>query len=530
MLDARELPEMCTPDPEEILIVGAGAVGLMLAVDLAQTGAKVTLLEAGPAHVSAASQSYFTSARAVGRKMEGLHAGRFRALGGTTNFWGGQLVRFSPNIFAQRSWMGPRAAWPIDRAMLDPYYDRVLDLAKMSAAACDDEVVRKRLAIEPPGDGALDYFFTRWTPETNFARLFARQIRDLPNLKVIVGAPVVRLIGDSSGASVLGAQAQDRSGRRIQVRAAATVLANGTIEIARLLMLPFEDGRATVWADNPWLGRGFIDHIDCTAASVHVRDDRRFHNLFDNAILDGIKYQPKLRLNERAQENNGMVEVACHFVFNSALSEQLANAKIFFKGLALGRLDGSVSEIPERLRTLIKVGGPMIARYCRYRRLYAPSDAGIQLRLTSEQHMMAESRLRLARTTDGLGMPTVELGWKVRGDEIDTLAFFVAKVKAYLESMGIAEVRVDERLSAKDPAFLEMLDDANHHMGLVRMSSDPGNGVVDKSLRVFGSENLYVAGAATFPSSGFANPTFTAIALGLRLSSFLRDRRHKWNS
>jgi choline dehydrogenase-like flavoprotein len=49
------------------------------------------------------------------------------------------------------------------------------------------------------------------------------------------------------------------------------------------------------------------------------------------------------------------------------------------------------------------------------------------------------------------------------------------------------------------------------------MASTPADGVVDRDLKVFGTRNLYVAGAAVYPTTGFANPTFTAIALGLRL-------------
>ena len=56
------------------------------------------------------------------------------------------------------------------------------------------------------------------------------------------------------------------------------------------------------------------------------------------------------------------------------------------------------------------------------------------------------------------------------------------------------------------------------------MSSDPSNGVVDSNLELHGIRNLFIAGAAVFPSSGFANPTLTAIALGLRLSRKIAKR------
>jgi choline dehydrogenase-like flavoprotein len=38
---------------------------------------------------------------------------------------------------------------------------------------------------------------------------------------------------------------------------------------------------------------------------------------------------------------------------------------------------------------------------------------------------------------------------------------------------------------------------------------------------VFGVNNLYVAGSATFPTSSQANPTLTIVALALRLSGHL---------
>ena len=57
------------------------------------------------------------------------------------------------------------------------------------------------------------------------------------------------------------------------------------------------------------------------------------------------------------------------------------------------------------------------------------------------------------------------------------------------------------------------------------MADSEAVGVVDSNCKVFGTQNLYVAGAAVFPSSSFANPTFTAMALARRLSKHLVDER-----
>jgi choline dehydrogenase-like flavoprotein len=60
-------------------------------------------------------------------------------------------------------------------------------------------------------------------------------------------------------------------------------------------------------------------------------------------------------------------------------------------------------------------------------------------------------------------------------------------------------------------------------MGTTRMSTDPRNGVVDANCRLHDVENLYVAGGAVFPTSGYTNPTLTIVAMAARLADHLRN-------
>jgi choline dehydrogenase-like flavoprotein len=59
-------------------------------------------------------------------------------------------------------------------------------------------------------------------------------------------------------------------------------------------------------------------------------------------------------------------------------------------------------------------------------------------------------------------------------------------------------------------------------MGTTRMGTDPRSSVVDPELRLHGVENVWLAGASVFPTSGCANPTMTIVALSIRLSRTLR--------
>jgi choline dehydrogenase-like flavoprotein len=46
--------------------------------------------------------------------------------------------------------------------------------------------------------------------------------------------------------------------------------------------------------------------------------------------------------------------------------------------------------------------------------------------------------------------------------------------------------------------------------------------VVDLHSRLHTVENVWIAGASVFPTSGCANPTFTLVALAIRLARRLR--------
>ena len=63
-----------------------------------------------------------------------------------------------------------------------------------------------------------------------------------------------------------------------------------------------------------------------------------------------------------------------------------------------------------------------------------------------------------------------------------------------------------------------------HPMGTLRMGLDPEQSVCDSDLRLRSAERIYVADASVFPSGSNANPTFTALALGLRLASHLQEK------
>jgi choline dehydrogenase-like flavoprotein len=61
----------------------------------------------------------------------------------------------------------------------------------------------------------------------------------------------------------------------------------------------------------------------------------------------------------------------------------------------------------------------------------------------------------------------------------------------------------------------------HHHMGTTRMAESENEGVVDPQLKVFGTNNFYIAGSSVFPTGGHVPPTLTITALSIRLAEHL---------
>jgi choline dehydrogenase-like flavoprotein len=81
-----------------------------------------------------------------------------------------------------------------------------------------------------------------------------------------------------------------------------------------------------------------------------------------------------------------------------------------------------------------------------------------------------------------------------------------------------------ERVWRSDPLISAHPIGGYHHMGTTRMANNPRRGVTNSFGQVHGVENLYIAGSSLFPTSGWANPTLTLVALALRTGDHIARR------
>jgi choline dehydrogenase-like flavoprotein len=148
-----------------------------------------------------------------------------------------------------------------------------------------------------------------------------------------------------------------------------------------------------------------------------------------------------------------------------------------------------------------------------------PYEMWLQIR--PEQAPNRDSRITLGDRRDAVGMRQAVMDWRLGDLDRHSLQKglrMLARSMA-LENVGRVCARdVDLAIDEPQGAFLH---GGNHHYGTARMSDSPSLGVVDRNARVHSLQNLYIAGSAVFPTTGYANPTLTIVAMAARLAAHL---------
>jgi choline dehydrogenase-like flavoprotein len=508
------------PGSSGVVVIGAGAVGLYAAAQLVNRGRHVVVIEAGGADLGRFDADSYVS---VGHPHTGIRLGRGRSLGGTTSLWGGQLVEFQPIDFAGRAWMeGSR--WPVSYEEIAPYYRPTYEnLGLPKRLLNDDEVWRGVSCSRPDLGPEFEVFFTRWMRVPNFAELFARQIQSDERMSVLTGHSAVGFRG--TGGRLTAVRVTGRDGEKQWIEGGTFILAAGTIENARLLLHAAQDSDwEAPWRGNENTGRYFQDHLGGPIGSMHPADKGKFFQRFCNVLNAGNKFQPKIRLANEVLTRKAVYNTQAFFAFESEISEHLVYLKQFLKAALYGRKPAGVLDLLRRSTRMARYLAPLMWKYVWDHRVFVPSTAKIILQVQTEHAPCAESRILIDEGhRDAFGLPRVILDWRLGGDELASIRSFAVQIREALRSAGIGDLRIDEDLLALRRSFLTRLGDTYHQSGGAIMGNSEQDGVVDRNLRVFGTENLYVAGASVFRTTSNANVTFTAVALTTRLVDHLTD-------
>ena len=452
------------------VIIGSGPAGLSLALELERLGKPSIVLEAGGMEYSEESQDHYVG-RVVGDPYYDLSSARLRMFGGSSNHWGGWSRQLDKHDFEARPDF-PNTGWPIDADELHaflPAAQRVLELPTTGNRHFTEEVDEIEISIK-----STVHFNVKYQAHISNSKLVHVALDTaVTDLKAVAGRIVSVKVRNNE---------QDA-----EIPVQNVILACGGIENSRLLLWSNVTSPEPVVAQAETLGRYWMEHPTFTVGVASLGSKLR--DKLDKAGV--LFFAPKasalekygllnanIRLVGRGPEN-GFHRAAC----------KAANADI----VAFG-------DTADEFGCNAEVG------------------------ISWEQLPSRDNRIELGDEKDRFGVPRPVLYWKKH--DIDYVT-----VKKALELFGKALVDADlgyvraadyVRWQRGFPSNGELA--GNHHMGGTRMASSASEGVVDKDLKVFGMQNLFVAGSSVFPTVGHANPTLTIVQLSIRLAERLAGR------
>ena len=498
-----------------VIVVGGGAVGIYLATQLARQQVPVLLIEKG-----GEGMTYFTDREfsVTGRPHGGVSNGRVQGLGGTTSLWGGQLVEFTEKDFSHRTHV---PNWPMTLAELKPHYAAVYEHLGYLPEDQSDPVVLARLT-EPPSDmGDTEIFLTRWLAQPHFARHFANAL-DADEIRYLMHATVTGL--RFAGARCSGVNVSLSGADTVFLPAAQVVVAAGTLESVRLLQNVAVHQPECPWRDSAMLGRYFQDHLAARVAEL-VPSGKHVVKRFSTIVQGRHRFQPKLRLKQTGNDLN----VCGFFAFDSSVSEQVAMLKQFLKALMTGARHDVLSLNLGKLLSTLQHVVPLVWAYLRHSRIYVPGDSHISLSIQSEVEPLWHQALSLDHSrVDEHGLHPLRMDWQLSGKEWPAIMDFVQCIARDLQAAGLGTLAIAPALqdtAESSAAWLSQhATDTYHQAGGAIMGACPDSSFVDANLRIHGAVNVYVCGASTFPRSGYANTTLTALAFAHRLANHLGTR------
>jgi choline dehydrogenase-like flavoprotein len=144
-----------------------------------------------------------------------------------------------------------------------------------------------------------------------------------------------------------------------------------------------------------------------------------------------------------------------------------------------------------------------------------------QFRMALELESITDptSRVTLSDQKDALGLNRPQLNYHLSDYTLNGWVASVDAAKQILGYLGATDATTVDNTAA---GYFEYQGNcyqyrgAGHVIGTYRMGNDAKNSVVDAMQKSHDHANLYLVGSGTFPTTGTANPTLTVTAMALR--------------
>ncbi len=498
-------------DDVDVVIVGCGAGGSVLAQRLARRGWRIVVLEAGPfwdpdsdwvSDEEGAHHIYWNANRIVGGE-DPVELGKNNCghgVGGSMVHFAGYVPRFHPSDFETMTRDGVGADWPISYPDLKSHYERVeLELpvagqhwpwgdphgyphgphpisgaaerAWEGARACGIEMRVGPVAITNGTFGNRPHciyrgFCLQGCKVNAKASPLVTHVPDAIEHGAEIRADSMAIRIETAADGACTGVTHVRDGRERFQRASAVVVAGYSIESPRLL-----------------LNSGLANQCDQVGRYVMVQGAPQVAGRFPET-LRMYKGPPPEVCSEQFYETD--------------------QARGFARGFSVQ----TVSPLPIGWAEHVLADGHWGKAMREYMRDY---NHWSTIGALSELLPRAENRVTLADEHDAFGMPVARFDYSQCDNDRANIAYTKATLIRILEAAGAQDILSIDRYA--------------HLVGGCRMGRAPGDSVIDSDHRVWGTPNLFVCDGSVMPTQGSANPALTIMALASRLADRLAEKR-----
>jgi choline dehydrogenase-like flavoprotein len=522
----------------DVVVIGSGIVGSLAAQRLAQQGASVLMLEAGPRFEHETIVANFRNSPRKDDFMSPypfspwaphplykpadngymVQAGPYpypaeyiRMAGGTTWHWAAQAWRVLPNDMRMKTLYGVGRDWPLSYEELEPFYLEAEITIGVSGSVKNGSPRSQPFPMQPVAESwAQRRFRERLAPagyeviENTVARNsqvydgrppclgnnncmpicpisaqyhggVAVAAAEAAGVKLIVNAVVYRIEHDTKG-RIAAVHYYDPDKKSTRVTGKIFILAANGIESPKLLLLSASDKYPKGLANSSdTVGRHLMDH-------------------------------PSNKLTFETEEANWpgrgpMSPASINHLRDGAFRSEHAAFRIDIS---------DASQVLAVTQELIAKGvyGIELEQQLRHR-----AARQVSLKNVMEQLPLPQNRVVLSDRKDALGIPTPQIHYQM--DDYIHRGMALARI----EYGKIAALMGGSNLRYSDEG---KYSNNQHITGTLSMGGNPADSVVDSYGRSHDHENLFIAGTGILPTSATVNSTLTAVALALRSAESIK--------
>lgn len=566
------------PTVFDVCIIGSGAGGGMAALQLAQQGAKVALLEAGgyfdpadPKYITQLKWPYESPRRGAsnhrpfgdfdaawgGWELEGepytkkngtqFDWFRSRMLGGRTNHWGRISLRFGPKDFKRKSIDGLGDDWPIGYDDVKPYYDKVDKLIGVFGTV-------ENMDNEPDG-----IFLP--PPKPRLHELFIKQAGKKANIPVIPSrlSILTKPINDQRGVCFYCSQCS-RACQAYADFSSSSVLCIPAVKTGNVTLINNAMAREVLTDPVTGLATG-VSYVDSQKLTEHTikakvvvlaasagesarlllnsKSDRHPNGLANSSGVVGRylhdstgasrgAFLPHLMDRKRYNEDGvgGMHVYTPWWLDNKKLDFPRGYHIEYGGGMGMpsygfgAGIENMNGKYPTAAGVTKPAGGYGSSLKEDYRRFYG---AYVGMAGRGEAVPNFDNYCEIdPNVVDKFGIPVLRFHYNWTDYEIKQAKHMHDTFEEIIHALG--GVASGSKPGADTNYGIAAPGRIIHEVGTVRMGNDPKTSALNKFSQAHDAKNVFVVDGGSFVSQADKNPTWTILALSMRASEYIVDQ------